>query len=366
MTNTVPNIMLVTPAELPGLISRICVDEHDVLVIHGQPGGGKSEVVQQAGALYDCTIERGNFCDVRLSQREAVDTRGMPDINRAEKLTEWYAPAEMPFIGNKRFEKFKNGKIFLFLDEFASTSESVMVSIYQLLNDRAIGEHKLMPNVVIVCATNREGDKGVVNKIPTPVKNRVVHVELALDPDSFCAHAIKMGYALGAAYIAFRQQMLSTFMVWDEKLQKHRVTTNMAFATPRAWFKAFRYWDNNDMTLRQKTVAICGAVGVGEGNDFISFAKIRSNIISIKKIMADPENCELPQAADLRYAVACNVSGNMTVKTVNKLAIYLARMDPEMTILAWKLALMRDTDLFNTDEYTEYAEQYAEAFGAIA
>lgn len=360
----VPNIMLVTPAEIPGLISRICVDERDVLFIHGQPGGGKSELVAQTAESYGCTIALGNFVDMRMSQRDAVDTRGNPDINRAEKLTEWYAPAEMPFVGNKRFAKFKDGLIFLFLDEITSASQSVMASIYQLLNDRAIGEHKLMPNVVIIAATNRAGDKGIVNNIPTPVKNRVVHVELALDPDSFCAHATKHGYALGAAYIAFRQNMLSTFTIRNEKTNTWEVTKNMAFATPRSWFKAFRYWDNAEMTARQKTVAICGAVGVGEGNDFIGFAKIQSSIIPIKKILADPEHCELPQEASLRYAVACNISGNMTTKNVDKLAIYLERMDPDMTILAWKLALMRDKKLYSTDAYPKYAEKYAEAFGA--
>jgi hypothetical protein len=118
------------------------------------------------------------------------------------------------------------------------------------------------------------------------------------------------------------------------------------------------------MTLREKTISICGSVGVGVGNDFIGFANIKSSIIPIKKILADPKGCELPQEASLRHAVACNISGNMKTSNVDKLAIYLDRMDPEMTILAWKLALRRDDELFETAAYETYASQYADVFGA--
>lgn len=356
-------MLTVTATDLADIIRLVAFDERDPLIIWGMPGIGKSEIAAQISAEYDATAENGRFIDVRLSQWESVDLRGIPDIDHANHTTNWNMPNVLPFVGNPKFAKMTKGFIVLFLDELTSASPSVMAAIYQLINDRKIGEHRLMDNVILIAASNRDGDKGVTNRMPTPVANRLVHVELGLDVGSWCHYASSKGYDLGVAFIQFRKPLLSTFI--QLKKDKEVVTTDKAFASPRSWFKAFRFARNEKSPERARNAAICGAVGVGPGNEFVAFLRIWQSMISIKKIIADPKGTELPTEASMRYAVAVNISGNMDSKNLKPLSVYLNRMDPEFTILAWKLAVKRDKKLFAAPEFIDYAEANKEVWAPL-
>ena len=70
--------------------------------------------------------------------------------------------------------------ILLFLDELPSASIPVMAVHYQLMNKRRAGEHKLVDNVRIVCAGNRGDDRGVMNRMPLRLCNRLSWFESGL------------------------------------------------------------------------------------------------------------------------------------------------------------------------------------------
>ena len=133
--------------------------------IHGSPGIGKSNL---------------ELVDVRLSQLDAVDLRGIPTIFNNE--TVWMSPVFLP--------KDKNSSGILFLDELNSASLSVQAAIYQLVLDRRIGEYELPKNWKIVCAGNKINDKGIVFKLPSPLVNRMVHLLLEAKYDDFKNWAI--------------------------------------------------------------------------------------------------------------------------------------------------------------------------------
>ena len=91
--------------------------------IHGAPGIGKSE------SVYQLAEEMGiGFLDVRLSQLESADLRGIPTPDFEAGSSRWMPPETHPFEAfaeknlpqtfkiNKGL-KFKDGG-FLFLDEF--------------------------------------------------------------------------------------------------------------------------------------------------------------------------------------------------------------------------------------------------------
>jgi hypothetical protein len=69
-------------------------------------------------------------------------------------------------------------RIILFLDEMNSAAPSVQSAAYQLVLNRKVGTYSLPDNVVIVAAGNREGDKGVTYRMPAPLANRFIHVEM--------------------------------------------------------------------------------------------------------------------------------------------------------------------------------------------
>ena len=109
------------------------------LCLWGSPGIGKSSIVHQYAKNTNAVM-----VDVRLSQFDPVDLRGLP--SPSGDTTRWLAPAVFPFVGNPNFPTDR--PIILFLDELAQASPAVQAAAFQLVLDRRVGEHTLIPPIV--------------------------------------------------------------------------------------------------------------------------------------------------------------------------------------------------------------------------
>ena len=137
------------------------------LFLWGPPGIGKSELVagitqELGGIMYDC----------RLGQMEPTDIRGIPFYNKELGKMDWAPPIDLPDAETAS----QYPMVMLFLDEMNSAPASVQSAAYQLVLNRRIGKYVLPDNVVIVAAGNRESDKGVTFRMPTPLEIGRAHV----------------------------------------------------------------------------------------------------------------------------------------------------------------------------------------------
>lgn len=321
---------------------------NEPLMIWGPPGVGKSEINAQVAREQDAVL-----VDVRLSMYEAVDLRGIPDPDRATSTTVWYAPSTLPFKGNDAFPDDR--PIHLFLDEINSAAPSVSAVAYQLINDRCVGEHELKDNVFVVAAGNREGDKGVTNRMPTPLANRFTHVELDVSVEAWAEdYAVPAGLPPeGIAFMHFRPNLLSTFD--PSKPDK-------AFATPRSWTKAFKYY-STEMPEDVRYAAMTGAVGDGPATEFWAFVEVWSKMITMDEILADPKGVKIPEDdAAMKFALATQVSGHMDTENVVGCNTFLQRLGAEFVVMAWQLATKRDEELFGTDAFIDFSQKYKAVF----
>lgn len=334
---------------MQAMIAQIGVRRQRPLAFWGPSGIGKSEGIAQAALEHDAVL-----VDIRLSQYESVDLRGIPDIQTGS--TVWNAPATLPFKGNPRFDEDSGKPIFLFLDEINSAEPSTAAVAYQLVNDRRVGEHELMNNVVIIAAGNREKDRGVVNRFPAPLANRFTHAELIADVKSWSQWAAGAGvHPTVIGFLNFRDELLHTFD--PAKAEK-------VFATPRTW--KFVSDDFSDTTLDAniKMAAIAGSVGEGPSVELQAFAEIMDSLKPIEEILADPKNVEVDLSRlDLQWAMATHVSGHMDKETADPLQEFLERLEPEMVVMAWQLAINRSPDITDTDAFLHrYAMSYRGLF----
>ena len=104
------------PAQLLTILDREFAStrqgHHTPVMLWGPPGVGKSDMVRQTGQRHDCPV-----IDVRLSQMEPSDLRGIPFRNG--EFVEWAAPAILP-------NALRHGDTgILFLDEITSAPPSV-------------------------------------------------------------------------------------------------------------------------------------------------------------------------------------------------------------------------------------------------
>jgi hypothetical protein len=199
--------------------------------------------------------------DLRLGQMEPTDLRGIPFYNRDTGTMDWAPPVDLPT--NDLAKKYDN--IVLFLDELTSGAPSVQAAAYQLVLNRRIGSYELPDNVVIVAAGNRESDKGVTYRMPTPLANRFVHLEMRVDFDSWVDWAVNNNIHQDVvSYLTFAKGDLYDF---DAK------SSSRAFATPRSWTFVSELIDDS-MDSNTMTNLVAGTVGEGLAIKFMAHRKI--------------------------------------------------------------------------------------------
>lgn len=336
--------------QMKQMIRLIGVAKRRPLYFHGPSGVGKSEGIEQT-----CQELDGVMVDIRVSQYESVDFRGIPDIQA--NTTVWNMPATLPFKGNPKFEMAgDSGKpIFLFLDEINQGDPSVLSVLYQLIHNRRVGEHELLDNVVIICAGNRDKDRGTTTKFPAPLANRMTHAELAPDVKAWSDWAAKAGVSpVLIGFLNFRSELLHTFD------PANPVTV---FATPRTWVDVNEDFTDTDLPEDIRIASIAGTVGEGPGTELQAFSELMDTLVPIEQIINDPENVPVPNELDKQWAMATHVAGNMSKDTCDQLHKYLARMEAEMTVMAWTLAINRDDSVTDSNAFLYgYAPQYRSMF----
>lgn len=257
----------VTATEARTAILR-CFDKQRPLFLWGPPGIGKSELVE--GITKDLG---GYMVDLRLSQMDPTDIRGIPFFNKEKGVMDWAPPIELPDAELAAEYPI----IVLFLDEMNSAAPSVQAAAYQLILNRRIGKYRLPDNVVMVAAGNREGDKGVTYRMPAPLANRFIHLEMSVDFDSWLQWAANNNIHQDViGYLSFSKQDLYDF---DPK------SISRSFATPRSWTFVSELLDDN-MSDSTTTDLVAGTVGEGLAVKFMAHRKIASQMPNPSDILA--------------------------------------------------------------------------------
>ena len=140
----------------------------------GPPGVGKSDIIKQLGNEINAHV-----IDVRLSLWDPTDIKGIPYFDANTNNMRWAPPSELP--SEEFAAQFKH--VVLFLDEMNSAPPAVQAAAYQLILNRRVGQYSLPDNVIIVAAGNRETDRGVTFRMPAPLSNRFIHLEMKVDWD---------------------------------------------------------------------------------------------------------------------------------------------------------------------------------------
>jgi hypothetical protein len=297
--------------------------------IWGATGIGKSETVRQAAQELAKELklsyaeggqpEEGKFTviDVRLSQMDPSDLRGLPYVTKEGK-TGWAYPSWLP----------TTGKGVILLDEVNLAPPLVQSSAYQLVLDRKLGDYVLPEGWGIVAAGNRAEDKAYTFELAGPLCNRFIHVELAVPPIAdWTAWAIdKQIDSRIVTFLNFKPQHLYKF---DSKLKEK------AFPTPRSWA---RYCSPliSDVTDNQDLmILMSSAVGEGVATECIAYLKLIKQI-DLKDILEHPEKAGQITGIDVRYSLVSALSELVkkdTKTTLPKVCKVAEHFEAEFAIL---------------------------------
>jgi hypothetical protein len=254
----------VSPNEAKRAI-RKCIKIQRPVFMWGPPGIGKSDIVKQLGD------EQGrDVIDVRLSLWEPTDIKGIPYYNSDAGTMTWAPPSELPTD--------PESTAILFLDELNSAAPATQAAAYQLILNRRVGTYKLPKGVAIVAAGNRETDKGVTYRMPAPLANRFLHLELRTDFEDWQEWAVtNKVHDQVVGYVGFAKQDLYDF---DPK------SSSRSFATPRSWNFVSDLLKDDDLDEGTLTDLIAGAVGEGLAVKFMAHRKIAKQMPNPSDILA--------------------------------------------------------------------------------
>jgi len=328
------------------------------IFLWGPPGIGKSDTVHQIGAEMD----NAHVIDVRLSLWEPTDIKGIPYFNSVDNTMSWAPPVELP---TQEFAK-KYKSIILFLDEMNSAPPSVQAAAYQLILNRRVGTYHLPDNVIVVAAGNREADKGVTYRMPAPLANRFVHLELRVDFDDWFQWAVaNKVHKDVVGYISFAKQDLYDF---DPK------TASRSFATPRSWAFVSELLDDE---LGETTLAdlVSGAVGEGTGVKFMAHRKIAGRMPNPTDILSGKVKELKVKEISAMYSLTVSLcyelkdGAEKKVKNWDEMAdnffrFMMENFETELTVMGAKIALtnydlpLDPSKMKNFDEFHDRFGKY--------
>lgn len=313
-----------------GVLSALCslTAARQPVFIWGGPGIGKSAIVRQLAELLKIPLQ-----DVRALLLDPVDLRGLPFLGQ-DGRSKWATPEFLP----------RDGSGILFLDELNAAPAMVQASCYQLVLDRKLGEYTLPKDWAIVAAGNRDSDRAVTTRMPTPLRNRFVHLEFEVDLQEWSEWAIRGGIRPEViAFLRFRQELLSVF---DRD-------TN-AFPSPRSWEFISRILNATpDQAVEHELFA--GAVGTGAATEFSAFLRMFRELPNIDAILMNPLNEPVPENAAAQYAVASALARCASDTNFDRVCLYLNRMPTEFRVLCVRDASLRQPGIRHTASYTKWA-----------
>ena len=244
---------------------RKCIKIKRPIFMWGPPGIGKSDIVKQIGEEQDREV-----IDVRLSLWEPTDIKGIPYYNSTLNTMSWAPPAELPTD--------PESTAILFLDELNSAAPATQAAAFQLVLNRRVGTYELPKGVSIVAAGNREADKGVTYRMPAPLANRFLHLELRTDYEDWLQWATNNRvHEQVVGYLGFAKQDLYDF---DPK------SSSRSFATPRSWSFVSELLGDEDLDEGTLTDLVAGAVGEGLAVKFMAHRRVSKQMPKPEDILS--------------------------------------------------------------------------------
>jgi hypothetical protein len=324
------------------------------IFLWGPPGIGKSDIVHQIGDMMNAHV-----IDVRLSLWEPTDIKGIPYFDSNANKMVWAPPSELPDADMAA----EHESIVLFLDEMNSAAPAVQAAAYQLILNRKVGTYSLPDNVYIVAAGNREADKGVTYRMPAPLANRFVHLEMAVNFDDWFQWATtNKVHKDVVGYLQFAKKDLYDF---DPK------SPSRSFATPRSWTFVSELLED-DLDENTLTDLVSGSVGEGLAVKFMAHRSFASKMPNPSDILAGKVTELKTKEISAMYSLTVSLCYELQEaeakgdkkfddKVNNFLRFAMDNFETELVVMGIKLALTQyglpiDPDAI--DCFDEFHERY--------
>ena len=246
---------------------------------------------------------------------DPVDLRGIPWRDSADR-TRWATPVFLPPTDDP-------GLWLINLEELPSAVPMVQAALYQLFLERKCGEYELPEGASLIACGNRDADRAVVHRMPTPLSNRLVHLEIRVDARDWCAWGAANGIAPEVLFfIELEPELLSQF---DAQSKEH------AFPSPRSWEFASNIVKNrNGLDAGVERALFRGTVGEAAAAEFTAFLKVWRELPHPRAVLDDPANADIPENASTLMALCGSLYRMASDVNLDAIVTYATRLRREV------------------------------------
>ena len=336
------------------------------MLITGTFGIGKSAVVKSTGE--DIAKERGReYCylnnmsnedkeklitenrikdyfsvmDMRLSEFDATDIRGLPDFDRLRRWVEWKYPFFVEILSHPDSDGI------LFFDEFNLATDLTLKACYKILHDKIINDTKINYNWLIIGAGNTDEDRSNTTEIAPPIRDRCAEMILIPPtPKEWIKWATK--YGLSPKIIAY--------LSWKgTSLRKVDLDKANKYTTERGWERI-----NCFMSCPIDEIDLIAGTCIGEdiASEFLGFLRIEGEI-NLDDIIKSPEKLRGLTDAGKKYFVVSGLAEKykenlMSFEQLFAVSTILEEIkSAEFVALLWRLSSRMNKTKFRKDFTTK-------------
>lgn len=314
------------------------------LFIHGGIGIGKSTIKDNVGKKLAIKLNKiysgshitindetkFNLIDIRLSQYDSTDFKGVPFQSDDRTTTKWLPTEELP----------KTGQGIIVFEEMNLAVPTVLSSVYSIVLDRKLGKWNMPEGYSCIAIGNRLSDKSGVFELPKALSNRFLHCELITDTTKWIDDY--------ASKNNVDSRLIAYLMFKPDKLNCSNVDRSIAFNTPRTIVYASEMieGEHNEDKIYNYVAMACGCAFATE---FSAYCKVYKDL-DIDSFLKNPESVKLPLEADKQYALITALSERYAKKTdtfepICKLAL---RLEVDMSIAMLKLCRNKNDKKFKS------------------
>ena len=323
------------PSEIKSLImARFKAKIKRPLHLESSPGIGKTQIAAQVAK------EMGvGFMVIHAPLLQPEDY-GFPVISAAKDTVDFIvSKAKFPIEG----ANCPDSGIFL-IDELSQADNSAQKILANLIQEREIHGQKVKPNWLIITTGNRTTDRAGANRLLSHLKNRLTTIEMEASLDDWTNWAFANGINPEViAFLRFRPDLLNAF---DAQVECN--------PTPRAWSEGVSA-ALGVVDPSQEFPVFKGDVGEGAAAEFIGFLKIYRSLPSPDAILLNPTTVEIPNNPATLYALCGALAHKTTGDNFGRIMTYVARMQPEFTVLYVRDSIKRKPEIQTCAEFTKWA-----------
>ena len=269
----------------------VCVATRIPFLLWGEPGAGKTAVVESA------TASGWHVETLICSHYEPSDFAGLPIVN-GDQVT--LAPP-----GWARRVAAEQRPSIVFFDEWTTASPSVQAAALRPLTHGEVGVLKLPDRVSFGAAANPADVAAAGWELAAPTANRFVHLDWALPLDVYAesivtgqwpqldvptlpdAYATQVAVARGlvAGFLRARGGLLSS-------IPKDAAGRGRAFPTPRSWDYAARLTaacHASGLGPEVMRLLVHGVIGASTGHEFLAWMRAL-DLPDPELVLADPSS----------------------------------------------------------------------------